>query len=134
MAKAVCFEISEKVLAVVPQLSDYLCPVCFNISYKPIRLRCGHVFCIRCMIIMQRAKSDHCPLCRGTVVMQADSGTLSDSQAFVPLIRFLGNLDPALMSFLKRYFPAEVKAKQKENERNAAMDMYGEEFERCQIM
>ncbi|KAL9123213.1 MAG: hypothetical protein Q9187_000230 [Circinaria calcarea] len=118
MAKAVCFEISEKVLSVVPQLSDYLCPVCFNISYKPIRLRCGHVFCIRCMIIMQRAKNDHCPLCRGTVVMQADSG----------------NLDPALMSFLKRYFPTEVKAKQKENERNAAIDKYGKELERCQIM
>lgn len=73
LAKSLCFKISEEVLTVIPQLNDYLCPVCFNISFKPIRLRCGHVFCIRCMIVMQRAKEDHCPLCRGPVVMQADS-------------------------------------------------------------
>ncbi|MCJ1236082.1 hypothetical protein MMC14_004059 [Varicellaria rhodocarpa] len=35
MAKMLCFEISEKVLGIVPQPNDYLCPVCFNISYKP---------------------------------------------------------------------------------------------------
>ena len=74
MAKAVCFEISEKFLAVVPQLRDFECPVCTNISYKPIRLRCGHVFCIRCMIHLQRANNDHCPLCRGSVIMEADGG------------------------------------------------------------
>ncbi len=75
MAKAVCYRVSEELLPLVPQLSDYLCPVCFSISYKPVRLRCGHVFCIRCLIVMQRAKNDHCPLCRGSVVMQADSST-----------------------------------------------------------
>ncbi len=74
MAKSLCFRISEELISVLPQLNDYLCPVCFNISFKPIRLRCGHVFCIRCMIVMQRAREDHCPLCRGSVVMQADSG------------------------------------------------------------
>lgn len=73
LAKSLCYKISEEVLTVVPQLNDYLCPVCFNIAYKPVRLRCGHVFCIRCIIVLQRAKDDHCPLCRGSVVMQADS-------------------------------------------------------------
>lgn len=74
MAKAVSFQISEEILNIIPQLSDYLCPICFSISFKPIRLRCGHVFCIRCLITMQRARQDHCPMCRGNVVMEASSG------------------------------------------------------------
>lgn len=76
LAKSMCSKISEEIVSVVPQLNDYLCPVCFNISFKPIKLRCGHVFCIRCMIVLQKAKQDHCPLCRSSVVMQADSGEL----------------------------------------------------------
>lgn len=118
LAKSLCFKISEEVLTVIPQLNDYLCPVCFNISFKPIRLRCGHVFCIRCMIVMQRAKEDHCPLCRGPVVMQADST----------------NLDPALTNFLRTFFPREVKLKQKENERDSGIDQYGEDYTKCTIM
>jgi E3 ubiquitin-protein ligase BAH len=71
LAKATCFTISKELLTVIPQLDDYLCPVCFNISFKPVRLRCNHVFCIRCLIVMQRAREDHCPLCRREVVMEA---------------------------------------------------------------
>lgn len=71
LAKAACFTISKEVLAVLPQLDDYLCPICFSISFKPIRLRCKHVFCIRCLVVMQRARQDHCPLCREEVVMEA---------------------------------------------------------------
>ena len=74
MAKAVCYTISEKILSIVPQLNDYLCPICFSIAFKPVRLRCSHVFCIRCLITMQRAKQDHCPLCRRGVVLEASSG------------------------------------------------------------
>jgi E3 ubiquitin-protein ligase BAH len=77
MAKAICFNISEGILNVIPQLADYLCPICLSISYKPVRLRCGHVFCIRCLVVMQRARQDHCPLCRGQVVMEASSRSLS---------------------------------------------------------
>ena len=74
VAKMVCFQISEKLVAVIPQLNDYLCPICFSISFKPIRLRCRHVFCVRCLLVMQRANSGHCPLCRENVIMDADSG------------------------------------------------------------
>lgn len=73
MAKAVCAGVSNEIIRIVPQLDDYLCPVCFTISYKPVRLKCNHVFCIRCMIEMQNANSKHCPLCRGDVVMDADA-------------------------------------------------------------
>ncbi|KAI9844492.1 MAG: hypothetical protein M1837_005575 [Sclerophora amabilis] len=93
IAKAICSTISEEVVTIVPQLSDYLCPICFGISYKPIRLR-------------------------DDVVMEADSA----------------NLDPALINFLKRYFPDEVKAKQRENERAAAVDKWGEEYDKCTVM
>jgi E3 ubiquitin-protein ligase BAH len=73
LAKATCCLISEELLQIIPQIDDYLCPICFSISYKPIRLRCHHVFCIRCLIVMQRAQKDHCPLCRREVVMEASS-------------------------------------------------------------
>lgn len=75
IAKAVCYTISEEILSIVPQISDYLCPICFSIAFKPVRLRCQHVFCIRCLITMQRARQDRCPLCRRGVVMEACSGT-----------------------------------------------------------
>ena len=44
------------------------------------------------------------------------------------------NLDLELMAFLKAKFPTEVKAKQRENERAAGVDHYGEGFDRCALM
>jgi len=46
----------------------------------------------------------------------------------------IGNLDPALMNFLKKFFPHEVKVKQKENERSLGVDQYGKEYSRCSVM
>lgn len=119
IAKAICYQVSTELLPIVPQLDDYLCPVCFSISYRPVRLRCQHIFCIRCLIVLQRTKEDHCPLCRGEVVMEADSG----------------NLDPALADFLVKYFPDEVKLKQKENVKAAGIDQYGDAYnDKCAVM
>lgn len=73
MSKAVCAELSTTLVNVVPQLDDYLCPVCFTIAWKPVRLACQHIFCIRCMIKMQTDQVNHCPLCRDNVVMAADA-------------------------------------------------------------
>jgi hypothetical protein len=45
------------------------------------------------------------------------------------------NLDPALADFLKKYFPAEVKAKQRENEEAVAKDQFRELYDaRCCVM
>ncbi|KAK2757843.1 hypothetical protein FQN54_004249 [Arachnomyces sp. PD_36] len=118
MAKAVCYTISEEILSIVPQVNDYLCPICFSIAFKPVRLRCQHVFCIRCLITMQRARQDHCPLCRRGVVMEACSD----------------NLDNELIDFLKTTFPKETKAKQKDNERAAGFDIYGDAYGKCCVM
>ena len=119
MAKALSAQVSSQILAAVPQLNDYLCPICFSIAYRPVRLKCGHVFCIRCLIVMQRERKDKCPLCRTGVVMQADSM----------------NLDPALAEFLKKYFPVEVKAKQRENEEAIAREQFRELYDaKCIVM
>lgn len=120
MAKAVCAGVANEIIKIVPQLDDYLCPVCFSISYKPVRLSCSHVFCIRCMVQMQNAGTKYCPLCRDNVIMDADSA----------------NLDLELMDFLLRYFPKETRAKQRENEIAAGVDRYGESFTnpKCLIM
>jgi E3 ubiquitin-protein ligase BAH len=77
LAKATCFTISEEILQIIPQLSDYICPVCFSVTYKPVRLSCNHVFCIRCMVVMQREEQKNCPLCRAEVVLTADAGKLT---------------------------------------------------------
>jgi hypothetical protein len=44
------------------------------------------------------------------------------------------HLDEDLMVFLRAKFPKEVKAKQKENERAAGVDRYGDDFDKCSLM
>lgn len=112
MARDVCARIAEDVVAVVPRLEDYTCPVCLSLAWLPVRLRCRHVFCVRCVIKMQREEQKFCPMCRGEVVMQAD----------------LDNLDADLEKFLKLYFRAEAKEKQKANEIERGQELFGEDY------
>ena len=116
LARATCFTISEEVLSIIPQLNDYLCPVCFSISWRPVRLRCGHLFCIRCMIILQREEKRHCPLCREEVVMEATEQ----------------NIDRSMVKFLQTNFKTDVKEKQKQNEIAAGVDRWGAAYEQVQ--
>ena len=117
LAKATCFTISEEVLSIIPQLNDYLCPVCFSVSWRPVRLSCNHLFCIRCMIVMQREEKDHCPLCRQGVVLEATEK----------------NIDNDMMKFLQENFKADVKEKQKQNEVAAGIDRWGAAYEHAQM-
>ncbi|ERT02721.1 ring-14 protein [Sporothrix schenckii 1099-18] len=112
LARDVCARIAEDVVAVVPRLEDYTCPVCLSIAWMPVRLLCRHVFCVRCVIKMQREEQKFCPLCRGEVVMQAD----------------LDNLDADLHRFLKLYFRQEVKEKQQANEIERGQELFGEGY------
>ncbi|KAF2466546.1 RING-14 protein-like protein [Lindgomyces ingoldianus] len=119
LAKAVCAEVNTQILSHVPQLDEYNCPMCFDIEWRPVKLRCGHVFCIRCLIVMQTNHQHRCPLCREKTVIDANSD----------------NLDLELADFLKKWFPDEVKAKQKYNELMAGVDQYGEVYkDKCAIM
>ncbi|KAL7276271.1 hypothetical protein RUND412_000737 [Rhizina undulata] len=99
LAKAICYTISSNLLNIIPQLDDYLCPICSSIY---------HIFCVRCLVKLQRDRKRFCPMCRGDVVMIADSA----------------NLDMSLLRFLRDYFPKEAKEKQLENEREAAMEQW----------
>lgn len=36
-------------LPIIPQVDDYSCLICGEVAFKPIRLECGHRFCVRCV-------------------------------------------------------------------------------------
>lgn len=106
-------EIGSKVLSIVPQLDDWICPVCYGMAWRPVRLGCCQaVFCIRCIIHLQDEGMKRCPMCNTESVMQADGR----------------NLDVKTMEFLEKFFPMEVKKRQKENERASLVREHGEEF------
>ncbi|KAG5357446.1 Transcriptional regulator of form adherence 3 [Yarrowia sp. C11] len=108
LAKTMMFVMSERLLSLVPQIDDYLCPICSSIAVKPIRLSCNHVFCVRCLVKLQRKGEDRCPLCRELNVLEADES----------------NLDEAHLKYLKLYFPKEAKAKQLENEKEITAEQF----------
>lgn len=108
LAKAICCAMSSKMLTIIPQLDDYLCPVCQSISVKPVRLSCSHVFCVRCLVKLQREAKRFCPMCRRDVVLLADAT----------------NLDLGLLNFLKTYFPKEAREKQRENEQEVVLEQW----------
>ncbi|KJZ70400.1 hypothetical protein HIM_10204 [Hirsutella minnesotensis 3608] len=120
VAKGVCAHMSQELVSVVPQLNDYLCPVCFAVAYRPVRLNCQHVFCIRCIVKIQRRQENSCPLCRADVVRNASAD----------------NLDVQLEKYMKKYFPKEVKEKRRANEIERGIEDYGPGYthQECLLM
>ncbi|KAL1881381.1 hypothetical protein VTK73DRAFT_4388 [Phialemonium thermophilum] len=120
IAKNICARMVTEVVSVVPKIDDYLCPICFSIAWLPVRLVCHHVFCIRCIIKMQRERKRFCPLCRANVVMEAD----------------ITNLDENLIKFLERWFRKETKEKQKANEIERGKELFGDSYQHtsCSMM
>lgn len=118
VARSACAQVGTAVLSTVPRLDDHLCPVCFSIAFRPVRLACSHVFCIRCLIVLQRQQKGRCPMCREECVLSADNT----------------NIDEGLMRWLRRWFPEEVRQKQKDNEKAAGVDRYGEDYANCSVM
>lgn len=43
--------VGETILPIVPHIDDYECVICTSIAFKPIRLQCGHLFCIRYVFV-----------------------------------------------------------------------------------
>ena len=39
--------IGEAIFPIIPHVDDYSCTICTSIAFKPIRLSCGHLFCVR---------------------------------------------------------------------------------------
>ncbi|KAM0752278.1 hypothetical protein T439DRAFT_347178 [Meredithblackwellia eburnea MCA 4105] len=97
---------TSQLLPIIPQLEDYECLICGDVAFKPIKLDCGHKFCVRCLVKMQKRAQNACPQCRQPVVLRANAK----------------NLDTALETFLEMWFPKEVKAKEKANHNEAAKE------------
>ncbi|KAF9069392.1 SPX domain-containing protein [Rhodocollybia butyracea] len=102
--------LSETLLPIIPQLDDYSCVICTNIAFKPIRLGCGHLFCVRCLVKMQKRRQGDCPMCRAPTVGRADGS----------------NVDWALMNFMEDWFPVEAHEKLKASEKEATEEQLEE--------
>ncbi|KAJ2397721.1 hypothetical protein GGI23_003432 [Coemansia sp. RSA 2559] len=102
LTRALIYTVYNDLVGVVPQIDDYLCPMCLNILWRPLRLECSHVFCSRCVVKASRRRIFDCPLCRSKKAIYNASVT---------------NIDNALLNFLKLYFPKEIKEKQRDIQR-----------------
>ncbi|KAF9261076.1 hypothetical protein L218DRAFT_961763 [Marasmius fiardii PR-910] len=95
--------VGEVLLPIIPHVDDYACVICTNIAFKPIRLNCGHLFCVRCLVKMQKRGQGDCPMCRAPTVLIADRS----------------NVDWALLNFMADWFPIESRKKLKQSEKEA---------------
>ncbi|GAB5585647.1 hypothetical protein Unana1_00547 [Umbelopsis nana] len=107
LAKMLYASVTQKLVNIVPQPDDYSCPICMNIAWRPIRLVCGHIFCVRCLIKQQKKNMANCPVCRhNNAVRNAGAD----------------QLDVDLQNTISTYFPKEIKEKRKENEFEQAIE------------
>ncbi|KAI0700651.1 SPX domain-containing protein [Cerioporus squamosus] len=113
--------LTETLLPIIPHIDDYSCVICTSLAFKPIRLRCSHLFCVRCLVKLQKRGEQHCPMCRAPTVLSADRS----------------NVDWALLNFMKDWFPGEARKKLQQNEREAAeeeMQELGLDMRGCIVM
>ncbi|KAI9592704.1 SPX domain-containing protein [Syncephalis fuscata] len=82
--------ICDKFVAIVPRVDDYACPICYGLCWKPIRLVCRHLFCLRCLIKAQKTDMHDCPICRHPKAV---------------IDAYADQLDTPLMNMLALYFP-----------------------------
>lgn len=112
ISQSICYIIQSSLLQLIPQLDDYTCPICLEIAFKPIKLDCGHLFCVRCLVKLKQQDNYNCPICRSDKVLE-----IADSS----------NLDYETMSMMKRLFPKEVKKKLKEREEEQYTEIMGKD-------
>ncbi|OJT14237.1 hypothetical protein TRAPUB_9210 [Trametes pubescens] len=113
--------LTETLLPIIPHIDDYSCVICTGLAFKPIRLQCSHLFCVRCLVKLQKRGEEHCPICRAPTVLSANRS----------------NVDWALLNFMKDWFPLEAKKKLQQNEREAAeeeMQELGLDVRGCVVM
>lgn len=112
--------IGDIILPIIPQIDDYSCVICTSIAFKPIRLSCGHLFCVRCLVKMQKQGNGNCPVCRSCCVLTAGRS----------------NVDWALMNFMADWFPVESREKLLSNEQEVNAELAQELFGKgaCLVM
>lgn len=116
--------LTTTLLPILPSIDDYSCAICTGVAWRPIRLDCTHLFCIRCLVKLQKKNKVDCPLCRAKGVVGSADGR---------------NLDQATINFLKAWFPKEVAEKEGENESERRKEEMQElglslENERCIVV
>ncbi|KAJ2891539.1 hypothetical protein GGI21_005832 [Coemansia aciculifera] len=99
LTRALIFTVYTELVGIVPQINDYMCPMCLNIAWRPLRLECSHVFCSRCVVKASRCRMFNCPVCRSKDAIYKAG---------------VSNVDQALLNFLKLYFPKEIKERQRD--------------------
>lgn len=113
--------VTTTLLPILPAVDDYSCAICTSVAWRPVRLDCSHLFCLRCLVKLQRQGKDDCPLCRAPgVVKTADRR----------------NMDEEADKYLQTWFPREVKEKNKENEkdrRQEDLEALGLREEKCVV-
>lgn len=110
VAQKICYVMQNSLLTLIPQLDDYTCPICISVAYKPIRLECGHLFCVRCLVKLKQRHKTECPFCRRPdAVLRAD----------------LANLDVQLQLMMEQFFPKEVKEKLRDADREQFTEVVG---------
>ncbi|KAJ1957137.1 hypothetical protein GGI12_005108 [Dipsacomyces acuminosporus] len=107
LTKALIYTIHTNLVGIVPQLDDYLCPMCLSIVWRPLRLECSHIFCSRCVVKASRRSMFNCPVCRAKGAIYRAG---------------VNNIDNALLNFLKLYFPKEIKEKQRDTQKEITED------------
>jgi len=96
--KHLTYEITNNLLSVIPDPEKYACPICQELAYKPIRLNCNHLFCLKCLIRAQKKNLDNCPVCRAKDAVKNATSK---------------NLDKKLLNMFLTDFPREVRARKK---------------------
>lgn len=114
--------VTTTLLPILPSVDDYSCAICTSVAWRPVRLDCTHLFCLRCLVKLQKQGKDDCPLCRAPgAVKTADRR----------------NMDEEADKYLQTWFPREVKEKTKENEkdrRQEDLEALGLREEKCVVM
>lgn len=99
--------LTERLIPVLPSVDDFSCPICMAIAWQPIRLDCSHLFCIRCLVKLQKQGSPDCPVCRAPGAVES-----ADKR----------NLDNDMMNHLLKWFPNEVDDKTLSNREERALE------------
>ncbi|SPO26740.1 uncharacterized protein UTRI_04048_B [Ustilago trichophora] len=114
--------VTTTLLPILPSVDDHSCAICTSVAWRPVRLDCSHLFCLRCLVKLQKQGKDDCPLCRAPgAVKTADRR----------------NMDEEADKYLQTWFPREVKEKTKENEkdrRQEELEALGLREEKCVVM
>ncbi|EPQ26974.1 uncharacterized protein PFL1_05609 [Pseudozyma flocculosa PF-1] len=114
--------LSTTLLPILPSVDDYSCAICTSVAWRPVRLDCSHLFCIRCLVKLQKQGKSDCPLCRCPGAVANADGR---------------NMDEAAVNFLRTWFPKEVEEKNSENEserhREEMEEMGLRESDKCVI-